>query len=112
MFGGILFRMIFWDLTRVFAVALLAITGILLMAGIVAEATQQGLGPGQILAAIPLLVPSTLPYTLPATTLFAVCVCLQGSTPPAFAPPPASDSCMLISWQYFFVLLLLPQFTV
>ena len=74
MFGGILFRMIFWDLTRVFAVALLAITGILLMAGIVAEATQQGLGPGQILAAIPLLVPSTLPYTLPATTLFAVCV--------------------------------------
>lgn len=74
MFGGILFRMILWDLTRVFAVALLAITGILLMAGIVAEATQQGLGPGQILAAIPLLIPSTLPYTLPATTLFAVCV--------------------------------------
>lgn len=74
MFGGILFRMIFWDLVRVFSVALFAITGILLMAGIVAEATQQGLGPGQILAAIPLLVPSTLPYTLPATTLFAVCV--------------------------------------
>jgi len=28
----------------------------------------------QILAAIPLLVPSTIPYTLPTTTLFAVCV--------------------------------------
>src|SRR5947207_7679853 len=46
----------------------------LLMAGIVAEATQHGLSPTQILAAIPLLVPSTLPYTIPATTLFASCV--------------------------------------
>ncbi len=74
MFGGILFRMILWELVKVFGIALFAITGILLMAGIVAEATQQGLGPGQILGAIPLLVPSTLPYTLPATTLFAACV--------------------------------------
>src|SRR5271154_2833232 len=47
---------------------------ILVMAGIVAEATQQGLKPGQILAVIPLLVPSFLPYTIPATTLFASCV--------------------------------------
>lgn len=74
MFGGILFRMILWELTKVFGIALFAITGILLMAGIVAEATQQGLGPKQILGAIPLLVPSTLPYTIPATTLFAACV--------------------------------------
>jgi lipopolysaccharide export system permease protein len=72
--GGILSRMILWELMKVFAMALAAITGILLLAGIIAEATQQGLGPGQILAAIPLLVPSTLPYTLPATTLFACCV--------------------------------------
>src|SRR5262249_61113569 len=54
--------------------SLLGITGILLMAGIVAEATQHGLGPAQLLAVIPLLVPSTLPYTIPATTLFATCV--------------------------------------
>src|SRR5271155_2389938 len=46
----------------------------LLMAGIVAEATKNGLSPAQILAAIPLLIPSTLPYTIPATTLFATCV--------------------------------------
>jgi lipopolysaccharide export system permease protein len=73
-FGGILHRMILWELTKVFLISLVGITGILLMAGIVAEASQQGLGPGQILAAIPLLIPSTLPYTIPATTLFAVCV--------------------------------------
>ena len=66
--------MIFRELLRVFVLCLLGITGILLMAGIVAEASQQGLAPGQILAIIPLLIPSTLPYTIPATTLFATCV--------------------------------------
>jgi lipopolysaccharide export system permease protein len=73
-FGSILQRMILWELTKVFLMSLVGITGILLMAGIIAEASQQGLGPTQILAAIPLLVPSTLPYTIPATTLFAACV--------------------------------------
>jgi lipopolysaccharide export system permease protein len=66
--------MILWELFKVFLMSLVGITGILLMAGIIAEASQQGLGPGQILAAIPLLIPSTLPYTIPATTLFATCV--------------------------------------
>src|SRR5947208_7124580 len=66
--------MVLWELCKVFLIALVGITGILLMAGIIAEASQQGLGPAQILAAIPLLVPSTLPYTIPATTLFATCV--------------------------------------
>src|SRR4051794_1738917 len=65
--------MILWELVKVFLMSLVGITGILLMAGIIAEASQQGLGPTQIMAAIPLLVPSTLPYTIPATTLFAAC---------------------------------------
>ena len=73
-FSSILTRMILWELVKVFVMALIGITGILLMAGIVAEAAQEGLGPTQILAAIPLLIPSTLPYTIPATTLFACCV--------------------------------------
>src|SRR5438874_13799962 len=71
---SILHRMILLELLKVFALSLLGITGILLLAGIVAEASQQGLGPMQILTIIPLLVPSTLPYTIPATTLFATCV--------------------------------------
>src|SRR6516164_7599256 len=66
--------MILWEVFKVFVMSLIGITGILLMAGIVAEASQQGLAPTQILAAIPLLIPSTLPYTIPATTLFAACV--------------------------------------
>src|SRR5205085_4550300 len=59
---------------RVFALSLVGITGMLVMAGIIAEASQRGLSPTQVLAAIPLLVPSTLPYSIPATTLFATCV--------------------------------------
>ena len=74
MLGSILHRMIFFELVRVFALSILGITGLLVMATLVAEATQQGLGPAQIFTAIPLLVPSTLPYTIPTTTLFATCV--------------------------------------
>lgn len=74
MFSHIVQRMIFFELVKVFALALLGITGIIVMAGIVAEATQRGLTPAQILMVIPLLVPSFLPYTVPATTLFATCI--------------------------------------
>jgi len=66
--------MIFLELIRVFLLALLTLTGLLLMAGIVAEASQRGLPPGQIFSVIPLLIPSTLPYTIPTTTLFATCI--------------------------------------
>jgi len=73
-FWSILQRTIFLELAKVFLLSLVGITGILLMAGIVAEASQHGLGPTQILQIIPLIIPSTLPYTIPATTLFATCV--------------------------------------
>src|SRR5437660_2065091 len=66
--------MIFWELAKVFVLSLLGITGIIVMAAIVVEASQRGFGPGQILAAIPLLVPSMLPFIIPPTTLFASCV--------------------------------------
>lgn len=74
MFGTTLQRMIFVELTKVFLLALIALTGLFLVAGLIQEASQRGLSPTQIIAAIPLLIPSTLPYTIPATTLFASCV--------------------------------------
>jgi lipopolysaccharide export system permease protein len=73
-FGNILQRLILRELSKVFFLSLVGITGILLMAGIIAEASQQGLSPAQVIAIIPLLIPSTLPYTIPATTLFATSV--------------------------------------
>lgn len=66
--------MIFWELLRVFALALVGITGMFLLGGVVQEASQRGLSPSQIGTVIPLLLPTTLPYTVPATLLFATCV--------------------------------------
>ena len=74
MFWSILHRTILWELVRIFLMSLVGITGMLMMAGIVAEASQRGLSAAQIVTVIPLLVPNTLPYTIPATTLFATCV--------------------------------------
>jgi lipopolysaccharide export system permease protein len=73
-FGSILSRSIFLELVRVFLLCLLGITGILVMAGIVPEASQQGLTLLQALGAVPLLIPNMLPFSIPATTLFATCV--------------------------------------
>lgn len=66
-------RMILWDLIKVFAVTLVSLTGLFLLGGLVAEASQRGLAPAQVLTIIPLMVPSMLPYTIPAATLFAAC---------------------------------------
>lgn len=74
MLFGILNRMIFWELVRVFLLALAALTGLFLIGGIIQQATQFGVSPGRLLRLIPLLVPSSLPYTIPATVLFATCV--------------------------------------
>jgi len=71
---GILSRSILLELVRVFLLCLLAITAILVMAGIVPEASQQGLTLLQALGAVPLLIPNMLPFSVPATTLFATCV--------------------------------------
>jgi len=73
-FWGIIHRTIFFELLKVFCVTLIAITSLILLAGIISEAMKNGFGPAQIAACIPLLLPSTLPYTVPTTTLFATCI--------------------------------------
>lgn len=69
----ILTRAIFWDLIRVFALTLVGLTGLFVLGGLVAEASQRGLAPTQIITIIPLMIPGMLPYTMPTATLFAVC---------------------------------------
>lgn len=72
--GGILQRMIFLELVRVFILTLTGLTGLFLIGLVIQNASALGLSLGQTLRAIPLLIPYTLPYTIPATTLFATCV--------------------------------------
>lgn len=74
MIGTTLQRSIFWELVRVFLLALVGLSGLFLLGGVVQEASQRGLTPSQILYVVPLLIPNTLPYTVPATVLFACCI--------------------------------------
>src|SRR5258706_15795335 len=71
--GTILQRVIMWELIRIFSITLVSLTALFLLGGLVAEASQRGLAPAQIFSIMPLMVPSMLPYTIPATTLFATC---------------------------------------
>src|SRR5947208_1278454 len=66
--------MILVELLKIFLLSLIGLTGLILMAGLIAEAMKNGLSPAQMLTAIPLLLPSMLPYTVPTTTLFATCI--------------------------------------
>ena len=45
---GIVNRMILAELVKVFLMSLVALTGMFLLAGLIQEATQKGLSPGQI----------------------------------------------------------------
>lgn len=72
--GGILQRMIFLELVRVFILTLTGLTGLFLIGLVIQNASALGLSMVQTIKAIPLLIPYTLPYTIPATTLFATCV--------------------------------------
>jgi lipopolysaccharide export system permease protein len=74
MLGSTLNRLIFWELVKVFLMALTTITGLVVTAGMIQEAVRMGLSLTQVVRAIPLFIPNTLPYTIPATTLFASCV--------------------------------------
>ena len=74
MLGHKVNRMLFGELARVFLMTLTGLTGLFLVGLVVQQANQLGLSMAQTIAAIPLLVPSTLPFTIPATTLFAASV--------------------------------------
>ncbi|HEY5312316.1 MAG TPA: LptF/LptG family permease [Pirellulales bacterium] len=61
------------EVLKVFAVALTALTLMMILVGVVKEARDQGLEPRQVLQIIPYILPDALRYTVPGTILFAVC---------------------------------------
>ncbi len=74
MIGSIINRLILAELVKVFLMALVSLTGLFLIVGLISEAAQRGLSLMQVVSIIPLFIPNMLPYTIPATTLFATCV--------------------------------------
>ncbi len=70
---AILTRYVLLELIKIFFFALLAMTMMMMIVGIIAEATRQGLGPAQVARMIPFLIPEALRFTVPGTLLFSVC---------------------------------------
>lgn len=71
---GILQRYVAAEVLRSFVMALTALTAILVLFVLVAQAASAGLTPGDMLRLIPLVIPGTMPYTAPVALLFAVSV--------------------------------------
>lgn len=67
-------RYILAELIRVFSLLVVVLTVMLVFAGVFREASERGLGLVQIVQIVPYVVPSMLPFTVPATLLLAVCV--------------------------------------
>lgn len=67
-------RNILIELVRVFSLLVVVLTVMLVFVGLLREASEHGLGPLQILQIMPFVVPSMLPFTIPATMLLAVTV--------------------------------------
>lgn len=70
----ILQRYILGELLKVFVLLLSVLTVMLVFVGVFREAQQNGLGGAQILQILPFIIPSLMPYTIPATLLLSVCV--------------------------------------
>src|SRR5262245_34147358 len=67
-------RYVLSEFCKVFLTTLGSLTLLFLIAGVVKEALDRGLGLGQVLPLIPYLLPNALLFTVPGTSLFAVCL--------------------------------------
>ncbi|MCG6154762.1 LptF/LptG family permease [Rubinisphaera margarita] len=67
-------RYITLELLRVFVMVLLAISILLVFVGVFQQATENGLGPMEVLQILPYVIYSLLPITIPATMLLTVTV--------------------------------------
>ncbi|QDV27708.1 LptF/LptG family permease [Aureliella helgolandensis] len=64
---------ILWEITKVFVIALVAFTMIIMLFVLAKELLAQGLGVLAVLQVLPYVLPTSLQFALPATLLFAVC---------------------------------------
>lgn len=74
MFFGILPRSIFGELLKVTLLALAALSALLMTGGAMFEAAKNDLDPWRVLTITPLLIPPTLPFTVPVCLLLACTV--------------------------------------
>ncbi len=70
-------RYIVGEIIKIFVVALVALTMLILLIGVGRELLRQGLGPLAVLQLLPYVLPISLQFAVPSTALFAVC-CVYG----------------------------------
>lgn len=71
---AVLTRYVLGEILRVFAVSLVSLTGMMILAGVAKEVLQQGLGPAQVVQLLPYILPNALLFAVPGTILFAVSI--------------------------------------
>lgn len=67
----LLTRYVLIEFVKVFAAALTALTGMIMLFIVLREASAQGLGPAQVARLLPYMLPDALRFTLPGTVLFS-----------------------------------------
>ncbi|WP_231612228.1 LptF/LptG family permease [Novipirellula galeiformis] len=77
LFPSRLTRYILIEILKIFIVALIALTLMILMIGVGRELLRRGLGVVAIVQLLPFIVPISLQFAFPATALFSVC-CVYG----------------------------------
>ena len=70
-------RYILAEILKIFVVALVVLTILILLIGVGRELLRQGLGPVAVIQLLPFVVPISLQHAVPATALFSVC-CVYG----------------------------------
>lgn len=70
-------RYILGEIFKIFIVALIVLTILILLIGVGRELIRKGLGPAAVLQLLPFILPIALQHAVPATALFSVC-CVYG----------------------------------
>lgn len=63
---------IVWEITKLFTIALVAFTTLIMLVGVFQQLITQGLGPQAVIKLLPYVLPISLQFALPATLLFSV----------------------------------------
>lgn len=74
MLGRLLARSVFLDLVKVTLLALVAISALFMAGGTMYETVRHGVDPRRVILIMPLMIPPTIPFTLPTCVLFACTV--------------------------------------
>lgn len=67
-------RYVLAELTKAFLVALVGLTAMMLLVGVIREAVAQGLPPAQVVRLVPFVLPDALRFAIPVTLLLAVSI--------------------------------------